>query len=158
MTGSLGQSFCKRSGLPGTSPNLLEKDQGATRLGATGPRVSERKICLRKRLREDLRKPPRGSLCDLLFITSVFLGGFRRPSRIPFCDLLLFFTSVPLGGFRRPSWRPSRRRIFLSETLGPVAPNRVAPWSFSKRFPEAHRRLPGCEGRAPEYCCRELVL
>ena len=50
---------------------------------------------------------------------------------LPFCDLV-FVTSVPLGGFRRSSRRPSRRKIFLSEALGLVAPNRVAPESFSK--------------------------
>ena len=32
----------------------------------------------------------------------------------------------PLGGFRRSSQRPSWRQICLSETLGPVATNRVA--------------------------------
>ena len=42
---------------------------------------------------------------------------------VPFCDLISI-TSVPLRGFRRPS----QRKIFLSETLGPVAHNRVGPW------------------------------
>ena len=64
---------------------------------------------------ESLREqnlPPRGS-----------------PKRPALCDLI-FITSVPLGGFRRPS----RRKIFLLETLGPVAPNRVAPQSVSKKY------------------------
>ena len=30
-------------------------------------------------------------------------------------------------GFQRSSQRPSQRQISLSEALGPVAPNRVAP-------------------------------
>ena len=30
-------------------------------------------------------------------------------------------------GFQRSSQRPSQRQIFLSDTLGPVAPNRAAP-------------------------------
>ena len=40
---------------------VLEKDEGATQLGATRPRVSERKIFLREGLREDLRKLPKTS-------------------------------------------------------------------------------------------------
>ena len=35
---------------------------------------------------------------------------------VPFCDLV-FITSAPLAGFRRHSRRPSRRKSFLSETL-----------------------------------------
>ena len=36
-------------------------------------------------------------------------------------------------GFQRSSQRPSQRQISLSEALSPVAPNRVAPWTYSKR-------------------------
>ena len=58
---SIGIEFFRSQG-----PLLsLEKDQGETRSGATGPRASERKPFLREGLREDLRKRPRGA--DFLF-------------------------------------------------------------------------------------------
>ena len=33
-----------------------------------------------------------------------------------------------------PSQRPSQRQISLSEALGPVAPNRVSPWTLSEIY------------------------
>ena len=91
----------------------LEKDQGATRLGATGPRgksaserVSEREGC----------------------------RGFQR-----FSEVFRSFqrSSEVVRGFQSSSQRPSQRQISLSEALGPVAPSRVAPWAFSKQW-ETH--------------------
>ena len=49
---------------------------------------------------------------------------------VPFCNLV-FIPSVPLGGFRRSSRRPSRRKISLPETLRLVAPHRGSPSCFS---------------------------
>ena len=40
-------------------------------------------------------------------------------------------TSEPLRGFQRSSRRPSQRKVFLSETLGPGAPHRGNPKSYS---------------------------
>ena len=61
-------------------------------------------------------------------------------TEVPFCDLI-FIASVPLGGFRRPCRRPPRRKIFLLETLGPVAPNRAPP-SIFLQFPHPSLRTP----------------
>ena len=69
----------------------LEKDYGATRLGATGPRVSKRKIFLGEGLREDLRKPPRG--------LSFFRFHFRK----------WVFRKHLSGTPRHPPQRPSQR-------------------------------------------------
>ena len=55
---------------------LGEKVQGATRWGARGPRVSERKMSSEVSPK-NLRKPPRGTFCGLVFVTNVPLGGFR---------------------------------------------------------------------------------
>ena len=43
---------------------------------------------------------------------------------------------------RRSSWRPSQRQIFLSEILGPVAPNRVAPLIFLQMQSEKSKEIP----------------
>ena len=60
--------------------------------------------------------------------TRNYLDGPKNNSPIIFGRRVIVLTpTVPLRGFRRPSRRPSVRQIFLSETLGPVAPNRVAP-------------------------------
>ena len=40
---------------------------------------------------------------------------------------------------QRPARRPSQRQISLSEPLRPVAPNRVAPQSFSEQWPSARQ-------------------
>ena len=37
-------------------------------------------------------------------------------------------------GFQKSSQRPSQRQISLSKAPNPVAPDRVAPWTFSKRI------------------------
>ena len=73
-------------------------------------RASERKIfLLLDGLREDLRKPLRGTL------------AMKTKSQ-----------KEPLGGFRRSSRRPSQRKILVTETLSLVAPNCLAPSCFSK--------------------------
>ena len=41
-------------------------------------RESPRGKCSSESLREDLRKPLKGSLCDLVYIASVPLGGFQK--------------------------------------------------------------------------------
>ena len=76
-------------------------------------------------LREHLRNPPRGTL--------IMKTKSQRE---------------PLGGFRRSSRRPSRRKVFLSETLGPVAPHR--PCHFSPRLGEDGRALQGARRRGRE--------
>ena len=63
---------------------------------------------------------------------------YTLPRPPPFCTLRERFpfvtqSSLPMylseiyGGSQRFSRRPSRRKIFLSETLGPVAPHDVPP-------------------------------
>ena len=68
------------------------------------PREKSSSEMVSERTSENLREV---RFSDLVFITSVSLGGFWR--------------------FWRSSRRPSRRKNILSETLGPVAPHDVAP-------------------------------
>ena len=46
-----------------------------------------------------------------------------------------------LRGFQRSSQRPSQRQISLSEALSPVAPKRVAPWTFSKKLESQRAKI-----------------
>ena len=64
----------------------LEKDSGATRLGATGPRVSERKIFPREILRKGLRKPPRGTLVMKMKFTEGDLSETLSEADFPLGD------------------------------------------------------------------------
>ena len=81
-------------------------------IGATGPRASEREICLWE---GNLRGSQRGRFCrdfsEVFRGFKRFLRGFQRFLR----------------GFQRSSQRPSQRQTSLSEALGPVAPIRVVP-------------------------------
>ena len=80
-------------------------------LNAAGPSASEREICLWEGLREGV-------------FSEVFIG-FQR-FFVVFRGFQRFFSEI----FRGPLRDPLRGR-FPSQALGLVAPNRVAPWTFS---------------------------
>ena len=74
-----------------------------------------------------LRGSLRGKFSEVFRGFQRFSEGFQR-----FWEVFLFRDfSEFLKGFQRSSERPSQRQIALSEALSPVAPNCVAPWTFS---------------------------
>ena len=110
-------------------------------------------------LRGSLRGPVRGRLFrDFSEVLRGFqrllevLRGFRRFSEVfrGFKRLLRGFQRF-LRGFQRFSQRPSQRQISLSEALGPVAPIRVAPWTFAKFWILRWRRI------SAVLDCRSLI-
>ena len=92
--------------------------EGATRLGATALRGSEREICLWEGLWEDLWEGWFQSFSELF-------RGFQRFSEV----------------FQRPSQRPSQSAIFLSE-LGVVLPLTVLPLKTPATPPPTPLRHP----------------
>ena len=98
------------------------------RIGATGLRASERKSASERVSEwEGFQRFLRGF--------ERFLEVFRDFERFSevFRGFERFFRGFQrfVRGFQRSSQRPSQRQISLSEALSPVAPNRVAPWTFA---------------------------
>ena len=87
------------------------------------PRPSERGNAMRGNSTESLREPPSGK--------SVSERTSENLREVPFCDLG-FIASLPVGGFRRSSRRPSRRKIFLGGSRS-CCPSSCCPFIFLHR-------------------------
>ena len=75
-------------------------------------------------------------------------GGWDKTTpKKPSCN----FSERFFRGFQRPSQRPSQRQISLSEALSLVAPNRVAPRTFSK-YPAM------CKHRKPQVSAGKFMF
>ena len=106
---------------------FLEKVQGATRLGATRLRASEREICLWEGLWEDFWKPLKKLWKPLKSSKNLW-----KPLKLlkNYNNLWKNSENLPL---RDPLREPLRGRF----ALGPVAPI-VLPLNLSPSFPNAH--------------------